>query len=125
MKENFFSIGKVSKLLNIPVTTLRFFEENFPSLIKPKRTKGGHRRYTIEDIEAFKFIREATSGTSLKRLKEHIKKGEEENLKERIEKIQEFLILVDQKLRSLETSVKKLEEKIQKIEENKKFKRWF
>lgn len=125
MKENLYSIGKVSKILNIPVTTLRFFEENFPYLIKPTRTKGGHRRYTTEDIKTFKFIKEATESTSLKKLKEHFSKENENNLKEKLVKIQESLILMDQKLRNLENQVKKLEEKFQKLEENKKFKRWF
>ncbi len=125
MEENLYSIGKVSKLLNIPITTLRFFEENFPYLIKPIRTKGGHRRYTQEDIKTFKFIKEATEGTSLKKLKDHFNKGDENNLKIKVEKIQESLVLMDQKLRNLENQVKKLEEKFQKLEENKKFKRWF
>ncbi|MEJ5165936.1 MAG: MerR family transcriptional regulator [Thermoanaerobaculia bacterium] len=125
MEEKFYSIGEVSKILNIPVTTLRFFEENFPHLIKPLRTKGGHRRYSSEDIKSFKFIKEATQGTSLKKLKEHFSREEENNLKSRVEKIQESLILMDQKLRNLEAQVKKIEEKFQKLEENKKFKRWF
>lgn len=125
MEEGTYSIGEVSKILNIPVTTLRFFEESFPHLIKPERTKGGHRRYTSEDIKTFKFIKEATQGTSLKKLKEHFSKEEENNLKSRVEKIQEALISLDQKLRNLENQVKKIEEKFQKLEENKKFKRWF
>lgn len=125
MEEGTYSIGEVSKILNIPVTTLRFFEENFPHLIKPARTKGGHRRYTSEDIKTFKFIKEATQGTSLKKLKEHFEREEENNLKARVEKIQEALILLDQKLRNLENQVKKIEEKFQKLEENKRFKRWF
>lgn len=125
MVENLYSIGKVSKLLSIPITTLRFFEENFPYLIKPTRTKGGHRRYTAEDIKTFKFIKEATEGSSLKKLKDHLNKGDENNLKIKVEKIQESLVLMDQKLRILENQVKKLEEKFQKLEENKKFRRWF
>lgn len=125
MEEDTFSIGKVSKILNIPVTTLRFFEENFPQLIKPIKTKGGHRRYTTEDIKTFKFIKEATQGTSLKKLKNHFNKEEENNLKIKIEKIQESLILIDQKIRNIENQIKKIEEKFQKLEENKKIKRWF
>lgn len=125
MEKKYYSIGKVSKLLNIPVTTLRFFEENFPHLIKPIRTKGKHRRYSEEDIKFFKFIREATRGTSLKNLKEHFKKEEEKILMEKVQKLQEGLILIDQKVRTIEGQIKKIEEKFQKLEENKKFKRWF
>lgn len=125
MEDNFYSIGKVSKILNIPITTLRFFEENFSYLIKPIRTKGGHRRYTLEDVKTFKFIKEATQGTSLKKLKAHFNRESEENLKIKVEKIQESLISIDQKIRNMEAQIKRLEEKFQRLEENKKFKRWF
>lgn len=125
MEDNCYSIGKVSKILNIPITTLRFFEENFSHLVKPIRTKGGHRRYTLEDIKTFKFIKEATQGTSLKKLKDHFNKESGENLRIKVEKIQESLILIDQKIRNMEVQIKKIEEKFQKLEENKKFKRWF
>ncbi len=125
MEKRYYSIGKVSKLLNIPITTLRFFEENFPHLIKPLRTQGKHRRYTEEDIKVFSFIREATKGISLKNLKEHFNQKEENSLKEKIQKLQESLILIDQRVRVMESQIKKIEEKFQKLEENKKFKRWF
>ena len=42
-------------MLGIPVTTLRFWEREFP-IIKPKRTVTGRRSYTVDDIEKVSMV---------------------------------------------------------------------
>jgi predicted site-specific integrase-resolvase len=46
--DNLISIKDASKLLGVDSKTLRRWEEK--GLIEPKRTKGGHRRYSSIDL---------------------------------------------------------------------------
>jgi DNA-binding transcriptional MerR regulator len=46
----YFSIKEVSNKFNIPFSSLRFYEKQFPQL-KPKRNSKGIRQYTKKDIE--------------------------------------------------------------------------
>lgn len=51
-----YSIGKVSKLLNLPISTIRFYENEFSSYLNIPKTEGGHRRFKPEDVEKLKYI---------------------------------------------------------------------
>lgn len=48
-KRIFYSIQDVAEHFAVNVSLLRFWEKEFPH-IKPKKTKGGTRQYTKEDI---------------------------------------------------------------------------
>ncbi|MDE7467792.1 MAG: MerR family transcriptional regulator [Muribaculaceae bacterium] len=50
-----YRISEVQEMLNIPASTLRFWESKFPGL-KPARTGGGTRYYTPTDIEKIRLI---------------------------------------------------------------------
>ena len=52
-----FSIQQLSHKLNIPKSTIRFWEKEFKDLIVPYRTKGGQRRYTSEHINLLEGIK--------------------------------------------------------------------
>jgi UDP-N-acetylglucosamine 4,6-dehydratase/5-epimerase len=74
MEEPIFNISKISRELNIPKHTLRFWEREFAGLLSPSRTHGGQRRYTRENraiIEKIKALRE--SGASLSEIREALK----------------------------------------------------
>jgi len=45
-----YRIQEVSKKLHVPKSTIRFWETEFPERVTPKRTNGGQRRYSDEDI---------------------------------------------------------------------------
>lgn len=45
-----YRIQKVSEKLKVPRSTVRFWETEFPALVKPYRTNGGQRRYSELDI---------------------------------------------------------------------------
>lgn len=45
-----YRIQKVSEELEIPRSTIRFWETAFPKLVQPSRTHGGQRRYSEQDI---------------------------------------------------------------------------
>jgi len=54
-KKLFYPIGEVAKMFDLPVTTIRFWENNF-SILKPKKSKKGNRLFMNEDIENLKLI---------------------------------------------------------------------
>ncbi|MFC4665571.1 MerR family transcriptional regulator [Falsiporphyromonas endometrii] len=52
----YFSISEVAKMLDESIATLRHWEQEFPSL-RPKRSKGGTRRYSRDNIEKIRCIK--------------------------------------------------------------------
>lgn len=56
MVKSYYKIGEVSTMLDVPVSTLRFWEDTFEQL-EPDRTPSGQRRYTLEDIEVCRLIK--------------------------------------------------------------------
>ena len=58
-------IGELSKLSQISVRMLRYYEEE--GLLSPKRTVSGYRQFEIEDIERVKLIHKLNNaGLTLK-----------------------------------------------------------
>lgn len=56
LTKSYYKIGEVSAMLNIPISTLRFWEDTFEQL-DPFRTPGGMRKYRPEDVEVCKLIK--------------------------------------------------------------------
>lgn len=54
--KSYHKIGEVSAMLNIPISTLRFWEDSFEQL-DPFRTPGGMRKYRPEDVDMCKLIK--------------------------------------------------------------------
>jgi len=52
-----YRIQDVSQKLEVPKSTIRYWEKEFSSLISPERTNGGQRRYSEEDIDNFKKVK--------------------------------------------------------------------
>lgn len=50
-----YRLHEVAKLLDVPSSTLRYWEDCF-DILTPTRTKGGQRRYTDKDIEVCREI---------------------------------------------------------------------
>lgn len=51
----YYRIGDVAEVLDIPASTLRFWEKEF-TIIKPKRNAKNVRLYTPKDIETIRMI---------------------------------------------------------------------
>lgn len=51
----FYSIGEVAEMLNVPVSTVRFWENEF-DILKPRKNKKGNRLFMPEDIKNLKII---------------------------------------------------------------------
>ena len=54
-EKKYYKIGDVAELLNVPCSTLRFWEKKF-TVIKPRRTSGDTRYYSLDDIEKIKLV---------------------------------------------------------------------
>lgn len=51
-----YSIGAVSRMLDIPTSTLRAWEERY-GLIRPLRSEGSHRLYSRAQVEKLRFVK--------------------------------------------------------------------
>jgi DNA-binding transcriptional MerR regulator len=51
----FYSIGEVAEMLDVPVSTVRFWENEF-TVLKPMKNKKGNRLFTPADIKNLKII---------------------------------------------------------------------
>lgn len=55
LNKKYYKISEVAEILNIPTSTLRFWESQF-TVIKPKRNNHGSRFYTPADIEKIRMV---------------------------------------------------------------------
>jgi DNA-binding transcriptional MerR regulator len=49
--DSLVSISVASKITNVEIHTLRYWEREFEEFLEPVRTEGGQRRYRPEDIQ--------------------------------------------------------------------------
>lgn len=54
--DDLVAIGEVSKATGLPVSTIRFYENEFGTYLQIVKTSGGHRRFRREDVEKLKYI---------------------------------------------------------------------
>ena len=75
----YYSIREVSDELGIPEHTLRFWEKEMPSL-NPKKTSGGTRQYTKQDIELVRLIHHLVKeqGLTIKAARERLKTSKQQ-----------------------------------------------
>jgi DNA-binding transcriptional MerR regulator len=55
-----YSIGAVARMLSIPPATLRSWEERY-GLVVPRRSAGGHRVYSREQIDQLRYLKAQTA----------------------------------------------------------------
>ncbi len=75
-----YRIQEVSGKLEVPRSTIRYWETEFSELLKPKRTPGRQRRYSEEDIDNFMQIKEILhkKNRSIQQAKRLLKLGNED-----------------------------------------------
>lgn len=74
LNKRFYRIGDVAELMQLPASTLRFWESSIPEL-KPRRTVGGARMYSPADVERLQIIRYLIKdkGLKLEAAREHFR----------------------------------------------------
>jgi DNA-binding transcriptional MerR regulator len=71
--EPLLTIQQISLKLDIPKSTLRFWEKELDGFILPLRTSGGQRRYSLEDLSIIRKVKEfRTRSISLTEIKNHL-----------------------------------------------------
>lgn len=55
LEKKYYKISEVAEMLNIPASTLRFWENNF-TIITPRRNEKGSRFYSPSDIEKIRMV---------------------------------------------------------------------
>ena len=51
----YYSIGEVAEMLDVPVSTVRFWENEF-DILKPMKNKKGNRMFTPADIKNLRIL---------------------------------------------------------------------
>ncbi len=65
-----YSIGKVAKLTDCNIETIRYYERE-ELLTEPPRTDGGHRTYSYQHVQRLMFIRRSRElGFSMKEIRQ-------------------------------------------------------
>lgn len=98
MEPALYSIGVVSRMVGVPVSTLRTWEERY-RLVIAVRSSGGQRRYTREQLSHLSFVVEQieqgfSPGDSHRLLAEQITLGSEPVAVRPAEERPEILILI-------------------------------
>lgn len=95
--KRYYRIGDVAIMLDLPQSTLRFWEKEFGE-IRPKRKNGGNRLYTPNDIELLRLIKFLIKdkGLKIEAAKEHLR-----NNRKAIEKTHEVIHRLQQVRREL------------------------
>ncbi|MDR2816602.1 MAG: MerR family transcriptional regulator [Proteiniphilum sp.] len=108
-KRLFYSIQEVADHFAVNVSLLRFWEKEFDN-INPKKTAGGTRQYTREDIQQVEIVYHLVKekGMTLDGARQTLKskKDEEEKRVEMISRLTE----IKKELLSLETEFNRLHE---------------
>ncbi len=78
----FYSITEVAQMLDIPASTLRYWEKELPS-INPRKSKGGTRKYTAEDIQELRIIYRLVKqeGHTIEGAKKHLQRNRRPEMK--------------------------------------------
>ena len=56
MSLNTYTIAEISQITHLAPHTLRYYEQQFPNLLKTERSKGGHRIYHQSQLDTIKKI---------------------------------------------------------------------
>lgn len=60
----YYSIGEVAEMLEVPVSTVRFWENEF-EILKPMKNKKGNRLFTPRDIKNLRIIHRLVKGEGM------------------------------------------------------------
>ena len=76
--EYFSSINEVSRELGLPAHTLRYWEKQFPTIVRPVAGAGGRRYYRVETVARLKTIQDLlyNRGMTIAGVKKLIHNGE-------------------------------------------------
>ncbi len=108
-----YSIGEFSRLTNLGIHTLRYYEHE--NLIIPLRNSSNRRRYSEKDIAWIAFIKRLkATGMPIKEIKKYaaLRAKGDVTLSERMEMLMQHRQSLDERIRQLQEHEAMLDEKI-------------
>lgn len=94
----YYQIGEVSEMLGVPVSTVRFWENEF-DFLRPIKNKKGNRMFTADDVNNLKIIHHLLKeeGMTLSGVKKRMSSKREETeyrfrINESLQKIKTILL---------------------------------
>lgn len=118
-KDELYTIGQISNMCNIPIQTLRYYDEI--GLLLPERVdrQNNYRYYSKKQVLYLSVIKHfKASGFSLEDIRELLKR---ENLVMLQDKLEEKLLITKKKIQELEYLQQKLEIDIKNLKIGKEF----
>lgn len=109
-----YSIGEFSKLTNLGIHTLRYYEQE--KLIAPERNSGNRRRYSEKDIAWIDFIKRLKdTGMPIKEIQRYaeLRALGEATLDARMAMLVQHRESLNEQIRLLQEHKEKLDEKIE------------
>lgn len=103
VKKLYFTIGEVSKMLNLSISQIRFWEKEFTQL-KPSKTAGGTRKFSHSDIDTIKLIQKLLKdqGYTLEGAKEKLKHDKDlpnkQEIINKLKTVRQFLVDIKNEL---------------------------
>ena len=91
MTDASFTIAEVASMVGLTPYTIRAWEKRYGAL-KPRRTSADHRRYTMEDVELLRRVRQGVSLKGLS-LKLAVMRAQGEILEPEIEEVKSSSVL--------------------------------
>lgn len=76
LTKRYYRIGDVAEILDLPQSTIRFWEKTF-SEVSPRRNPGGTRMYTPSDVEQLRIIKFLIreKGLTIEGAREHLRRN--------------------------------------------------
>lgn len=111
--ETEYSIGEFSKLTDLSIHTLRYYEKE--QLITPARDSGNRRRYSEQDLAWVEFIqRLKDTGMPIKEIKRYasLRRAGDATLPERMEMLKAHHEALEEQILEMLEHRRKLEQKI-------------
>ena len=103
----YYTVREVSEMVGVPDHTLRFWEKEMPAL-NPKKSAGGARQYTKQDIELVRLIHHLVKdqGLTIKAARARLKTSKQQvvdrqEIVTRLRDIRAELLLMKEKLDEL------------------------
>lgn len=109
--KRFYSVGEVAEQVGISESTLRFWEKEFPRIIKPHKAGRGIRQYTEEDIQQVHTIYQLVKvrGLTLEGARQALKRGrnvvdKQQAVIDRLTAVKEELLTLSKELSNTQTA---------------------
>lgn len=124
--KKYYKIGEISRLYNIGVDSLRYYEEI--GVIKPERSESGYRLYSLNDIWRLNVIRDLRElGFSMVQIKEYLDlhnvsttlellQQEEEKIQEKLKNLKRLKANIEKRRKNIEIANSRPIEKIMLLE---------